>query len=206
MKPLKILLICFSIFYEMGDMQAQQPAGNATLVSIRVIEDDTRQVTPVMVCITNVKDSQVHIPPGGAIAGVPTELPVFFKGVEYSPDKNWVGPVRMTNGKGNNENRSLLYELLPSLPYWKEPVMYQTSGDFSIYLPPGNWRVSLEHGNEYIPIKALLTISPNTKKLTKTFTLKRWINLPQRGWYSGDVHVHHPTNKPQFKDCLLQFA
>lgn len=182
------------------------PAQKTVHVKIKVIEEDTRSITPVMICITNVKDSQVHKPPSGNIAEPPTEIGLFFSGVEYNPDKNWVGPVRMTNGKGNNENRSILYGLKPSIPYWKEPVMYQTSGDFTIELPPGKWRISLEHGNEYLPIHDEFTLTSKQKKLTKTFLLKRWINLPARGWYSGDVHVHHPTHKPAFKQYLLDYG
>ena len=206
MRTGRTMLLFFCVFCFHFLVNAQLHLQKSALIKIRVVEQDTRKITPVMVCISNVKDSQVHVPPHGDIAGPPTELPLFFKGVEYSPDKNWVGPIRMTNGKGSGANRSVLYEMLPSIPHWKEPVMYQTSGDFAIKLPPGKWRISLEHGTEYIPLSETFTIPENTKNLTKTFTLKRWINLPQRGWYSGDVHVHHPTNKPQYKDYLLQFA
>ncbi len=206
MRTQKKLLLLTLIFCFQLVLNAQQILLKTNLVKIQVVEQDTRKTTPVMVCITNVKDSQVHVPPFGDIAGTPTELPVFFKGVEYSSDKNWVGPVRMTNGKGNNENRSSLYELKPSIPHWKEPVMYQTSGDFTIKLPPGKWRISLEHGTEYIPLTETFTVGEESTTLNKTFTLKRWINLPQLGWYSGDVHVHHPTNKKQYKKYLLQFA
>ncbi len=184
----------------------QQLNVKTVLVKIKVTEQDTRKITPVMVCIVNVKDSQVHVPPHGEVAGKPTELPLFFNGVEYTPDKNWVGPVRMTNGKGSGDNRSTLYELLPSVPHWKAPVMYQTSGDFTISLPPGKWQISLEHGTEYIPVTETFIVPQQAKDMNKTFTLKRWINLPRRGWYSGDVHVHHPTNKPHYKDYLLKFA
>ncbi|HUQ66286.1 MAG TPA: CehA/McbA family metallohydrolase [Flavitalea sp.] len=171
------------------------------------MEEDTRKVTPVMVCITNAHDTtQILIPPKGDKAGVPTEIPLFMKGIQYSADKNWVGPVRLTNGLGNNENRSGLYGMLPSLPYWHEPVMYQTSGDFSITLPAGDWRIALQHGNEYIPIADTLHVTPKKRSLVKTYVLKRWINMPQRGWLSGDVHVHHPTNNPSFKEYLLQFG
>ena len=206
MRTGRTMLLFFCVFCFHFLVNAQLHLQKSALIKIRVVEQDTRKITPVMVCISNVKDSQVHVPPHGDIAGPPTELDLFFKGVEYSPDKNWVGPIRMTNGKGSGANRSVLYEMLPSIPHWKEPVMYQTSGDFAIKLPPGKWRISLEHGTEYIPLSETFTIPENTKNLTKTFTLKRWINLPQRGWYSGDVHVHHPTNKPQYKDYLLQFA
>jgi hypothetical protein len=36
--------------------------------------------------------------------------------------------------------------------------------------------------------------------------LKRWINLPARGWYSGDIHTHHPLNTSAFRDYSLQLA
>jgi len=99
-----------------------------------------------------------------------------------------------------------VYELLPSIPYWREPVMYETSGDFTILLQPGKWRISIEHGNEYIPVTEEFDLLENEKERTNTYLLKRWIDLPARGWYSGDVHVHHTTNKPQFRDYLLEYA
>ena len=192
-----LLLSCYEIF-------AQE---RRTTVNIIVKEEDTRKVTAAMVCITNAGDTtQILIPPKGDTAGIPTEIPLFMKGIDFSADKNWVGPVRMTNGLGNNENRSGLYGMLPSLPYWHEPVLYQTSGNFSIELPPGDWRIAIEHGNEYVPIVDTLKVASGKKPISKTYMLKRWINLPQRGWWSGDVHVHHPTNKPSFKEYLLKFG
>ena len=53
-------------------------------------------------------------------------------------------------GKGDNKDRSYVYESGPSLPYWREPVMYQVPGDFSIRLPTGRWRIAVEHGNELL--------------------------------------------------------
>src|SRR3954469_18853085 len=184
----------------------QRKAESTCSVKIQVVEEDTHEITPVMVCIKNVRESQARIPPLGDTAGAPTEIGVFLKGVDYKNDKNWVGPLRMTNGLGNNENRSGLYGVQPSIPYWKEPVMYQTSGDFTIELPAGKWHIALEHGNEYVPVSEEFTIAKKETQLSKTFVLKRWINLPNRGWYSGDVHIHHPTNKQQFKEYLLDFG
>jgi hypothetical protein len=182
-------------------------AQERTTVRITVKEEDSRKITPAMVCITNAHDTtQILMPPNGDAAGSPTEIPLFMEGIKYSGSSNWVGPVRMTNGLGNNENRSGLYGMLPSLPYWHEPVMYQTSGRFSIKLPAGEWRIAIEHGNEYVPIADTLKVVSGKKSIGKTYTLKRWINLPQRGWWSGDVHVHHPTNKPSFKKYLLKFG
>lgn len=183
-----------------------QSTDNSILVNIRAFENESRKITPVMVCITNLDDSTVRVPPDGDIAGIPTEVPHFMKGVEYSTDKNWVGPIRLTNGQGNNTNRSSLYNLLPSLPYWTEPLMYQTSGDFSIKLSPGRYRISLQHGSEFLPLSDTFAVTQNSTGITKDYYFKRWINLPALGWYSGDVHVHHPTDKPSYKDYLLQMA
>lgn len=194
------ILPCFA-----GLLMAQQSIQKIP-VDIRIIENDTHQVTPAMVCITGVNDEKVRLPPFAVISDSPSETKVFYNGINYKKDKNWVGPVRKTNGFGNNENRSYVYDLLPSIPYWREPVIYQTSGDFTITLPPGKWRISIEHGNEFIPVREEFTVVKNEKGFTKTFSLKRWINLPYRGWYSGDVHVHHPTTKHQFKEFLLEYA
>jgi len=203
----KIILAALLItFFLPGFTVAQKGIEKTTRVNIRIIEQDSRQITPAMVCITGVKDSKVRIPPDAVIPDSPSHTKAFYSGVEYKKDKNWVGPVRKMNGLGDNDDRSYVYELVPSIPYWKEPVMYQTSGDFSIDLPPGKWQISIEHGNEYIPVREEFDVLQNEREKVKTFALKRWINLPHIGWYSGDVHVHHPTNKPQFKEYLLEYA
>jgi hypothetical protein len=177
-----------------------------TVVKIKIVEEDTKSITPAMVCISNGVLNEVHLPPLGSLMDTISDNDVFFKGVEFNKDKNWVGPVRMTSGKGNNKDRSVLYGIEPSIPYWKAPVMYQTSGDFSIELPAGSWKINIEHGNEYVPITEEIIVKPGSKITNKTFVLKRWINLPKLGWYSGDVHVHHPTNKPGFRQYLLEMA
>jgi hypothetical protein len=184
----------------------QNKTQETVLVKIRVLEAETNEITPVMACITGAQGGKVRIPPSANVSDSVSLTNVFYNGIEFNNDKNWIGPIRKMNGIGNNQDRSFVYDSLPSIPYWDDPVVYQTSGDFSITLAPGKWRISLEHGNEYIPLKEEFTISPNEKEITKTFLLKRWIDLPKRGWYSGDVHVHHPTNKPKFKVFLLEYA
>ena len=178
-----------------------------TRLSIKIIESDTRKVTPAMVCITNLETNNVHLPPDGEIAGQPTYPDVFFNGVKFNQNKNWIGPVRKMSGKGEvNGQRTYVYGLAPTLPYWSEPVMYQTFGDFFIDLQPGKWRISIQHGNEYIPAMEEITVTAKQKKLQKIFYLKRWINLPRRGWYSGDVHAHHPLTTQAFRDYTMQLA
>jgi len=197
-----LLAFCFSPAW----LKAQKSSQQTINVNIKIIEEGNQQVTPAMVCITGVEDGAVRVPPYAMIPDTVSSPEVFYTGIEYKNDKNWVGPVRKMNGIGNEDNRSSCYDLLPSLPYWKQPVMYQTSGDFTIRMPVGKWHISIEHGNEFVPVQEDIVVAGNEKELTKTFILKRWINLPQLGWYSGDVHVHHPTNKPEFREYLLEYA
>lgn len=175
----KIICIAFAFSFS---AQAALFAQQKVRVHFRVIEEDTRKIIPVMVCITNVKDSQVYLPPEGKIAGEPSFPNHFFNGIDFENDRNWVGPVRKMNGKGVvNGQRTYVYGSNPSIPHWKEPVMYQVSGDFTVDLIPGQWHISVEHGNEYIPIKFSFAITGKQKEWTKLFVLKRWINLPPAG-------------------------
>ena len=206
MKAKKSFFLITTLLFFSFSASSNIPDSSKAIVKIKIVEQESNLITPAMVCITNVKGNKTVLPPLGKIIGKPSDNDVFFKGVMFDKEKNWVGPVRMTNGAGNNIDRSVLYGVQPSIPYWKEPVMYQTSGDFSIELPVGLWRISIQHGNEYIPITEEIIIKEKDKIVNKNYALKRWINLPKRGWYSGDVHVHHPTNKPGFRDYLLSFA
>lgn len=176
-------------------------------VNFHIFEKDKQDITPVMVCITDLKDSVVIVPPDGDPAGPATFPKPFFEGIDYSRDRNWIGPIRMTNGKGGvNKERTYVYGMNPSLPYWNEPLMYQVTGDFSINLKPGKYRISIQHGNEYVPVTEEFTINAGETFINKSYLLERWIDLPALGWYSGDVHAHHALDKPLFKEYLLQLA
>lgn len=196
------LVFCFMSFL----LNSQNNISPKTTVSIRVYKGDTNAITPAMICITNVKNNHDVIPPHGNVILETSDNDMIFKGVEFKDTKNWIGPVRKTNGVGDNKDRSVLYGVKPSIPYWDPNIMYQTSGDFSIELPAGKWKISIEHGNEYVPIVQEFDVKPGDKELSKKYVLKRWIDLPALGWYSGDVHVHHPTIKPEFKQYLLEMA
>ena len=200
------LFLLITINFNLTTGYARLEKISKSIVKIQIAEGNTKKITPAMVCITNVKYNQSVLPPLGEVIGKPSDNDVFFKGVSFDKNKNWVGPIRMTAGVGDNKDRSVLYGVQPSIPYWKAPVMYQTSGDFTIALPAGNWKISIQHGNEYIPIEQVFTIKEGDLNVVKSFTLKRWIDLPKLGWYSGDVHVHHPTNQPAFRDYLLAYA
>ena len=56
------------------------------------------------------------------------------------------------------------------------------------WLPRGDVVVDVARGFEYEPLRAKVRIEPGQRELT--LRLKRWINMNERGWFSGDSHVH----------------
>lgn len=177
---------------------------DAATVRIRMYDADERKPAPAMVCITG-QDGEVRLPPDGRVSGKPSMTQDFYKGIHLNLNRNWIGPVRKMQGKGDNNDRSYVYELMPSIPYWHEPVMYQTTGDFDIQLPDGEWRISVDHGMEYIPVTKTFRVDGETD-IDIRIELRRWIDMPKRGWWSGDVHVHHPTVDKGHRDFLLEYA
>jgi hypothetical protein len=180
-------------------------AAGTTTVHFRLIDGATGRTTPAMCCITG-SDSEVRVPPDGRVTTQPSRVPVFVEGIRYSADRNWIGPIRKTMGKGDNDDRAWVYEMRPSIPYWREPVMFQVSGDFTIDLPPGRWRVAVQRGMEYVPVVEEFQTGVGGGTLTKELTLERWVHLPERGWWTGDVHVHHPILEEAHREYLLSYA
>jgi hypothetical protein len=60
-------------------------------------------------------------------------------------------------------------------------------------LPPGRYTVTVERGKEYHPHVESITIGRDLVSLT--IRLRRWINVAERGWYSGDTHVHRTLDE-----------
>lgn len=62
-------------------------------------------------------------------------------------------------------------------------------GPFDMTLPPGDWRIGVRRGVEHEIIFEDVTIQSG-ETLERTYRPKRWVDMRQRGWWSGDDHVH----------------
>ena len=56
------------------------------------------------------------------------------------------------------------------------------------WLPRGEVIVDIARGFEYEPLRTKITINEGQQELT--LTIKRWIDMNQQRWFSGDSHVH----------------
>ena len=59
---------------------------------------------------------------------------------------------------------------------------------FSVTLPPGRYRLRVERGKEYRPTERQFDAA--TQTMPVEVKLHRFVDMPQRGWYSGDTHLH----------------
>lgn len=55
-------------------------------------------------------------------------------------------------------------------------------------LPPGRYTAVVERGKEYLPLTNQFTVA--AKPVEVKLPLKRWVNMAERGWFSGDAHNH----------------
>jgi len=73
---------------------------------------------------------------------------------------------------------------------------------FRFELPPGSYTLTVERGKEYLPLTNRFTVNipPGTKSpepMHLKLPLRRWVNMAERGWFSGDAHIHRePADLP----------
>ena len=83
--------------------------------------------------------------------------------------------------------RVAAYDEFPD--FFFQPQVYRSDGEH-IQLPPGKYNVTYTRGPEYIPQRMQLIIPTGVNSYDASFQLKRWINMKDLGWYSGDSHIH----------------
>ena len=64
-------------------------------------------------------------------------------------------------------------------------------GSVRAVFPPGKVRLKVSKGFEYLPAEMEVDVTSNN---VVTVSLKRWVDMPARGWWSGDTHVHWVKN------------
>ncbi|MCA8996655.1 MAG: hypothetical protein KDA80_06715 [Planctomycetaceae bacterium] len=66
-------------------------------------------------------------------------------------------------------------------------------------VPPGAYVLTVERGKTFRPQKVTLEIGNSAKELV--VQLQRWANPAERGWYSGDTHIHRTID--ELKNVVL---
>ena len=66
---------------------------------------------------------------------------------------------------------------------------FYVDGSFEVRLPAGEYQVELSKGYEFVRQRHRVSLSAG-RNLRERYELRRWIDMPGRGWYSSDDHVH----------------
>jgi hypothetical protein len=64
---------------------------------------------------------------------------------------------------------------------------------FAAELPPGKYKLTVERGKEFLTAEQ--TVEVGDQPLRVEVKLRRWINMADLGWYSGDTHVHRSLDE-----------
>ncbi len=81
---------------------------------------------------------------------------------------------------------------------------FYVDGRFEIDLVRGTWHLSISKGNEYLSQDHELTLEAG-EEASHTFRLERWVDMPARGWYSADDHIHI-RRSPRENPLILQWV
>jgi hypothetical protein len=118
----------------------------------------------------------VHVRVNDTATGQPTPCRVRFTDAE--------GKYYAPLGRLVQFAKGFAQDLGGNLLLGQEQFAY-IDGACEIPLPPGQIAVKINKGPEYTPIHEIFELTPG--KLAMRFEISRWIDLRQRGWYSGDV-------------------
>ena len=86
---------------------------------------------------------------------------------------------------GDDEGRAVPYQKLRGSS--SEVHTALSAHPFRVVLPEGKYRLAVERGKEYRTLVREVDLAGDQNVNLK---IERWIHMAQRGWYSGDTHVH----------------
>jgi hypothetical protein len=144
-------------------IQSAQITREATL-SVR-IEDAAGRPTPARVTLEDASGNRPKV--RGAVAVSESAIPI---------------PRQAIAVMWGQQDRAEGYATQPDGSFYVD-------GFFEVRLPAGSYRLAISKGFEYTPQTAKLDLSPGAA-VRRDVRLARWVDMPSRGWYSADDHIH----------------
>lgn len=145
-------------------IHSAQVTRDATL-SVQIVDGATGRPTAARVLIEDDKGTRPRV--SGALAVSETAIPV---------------PKEAVAVMWGRSDRAEGFALQPDGSFYVD-------GSFEVRLPPGRYTVKVSKGYEYLAQSHTLTLEPGSSG-RQVWRLERWIDMPARGWYSADDHVH----------------
>lgn len=134
-------------------------------VSVSVVDAATGEKTPVRVRLQDASGNTPRV--SGALGISESAIPI---------------PKQAIAVMWGQQDRAQGYALQPDGSFYVD-------GAFDALVPPGAYTLTLSKGFEYVQQSIPLDV-PAAAGLSREVKLDRWVDMPARGWYSADDHIH----------------
>lgn len=197
------------------DLQAHQVQEGETESTKYTVHPQFKVLIPVEVISHSLGDQQIKIAisvEGDAGSAREIELPVrtskpaILRGKLFDDDlgESWPGRVYVEgsdhayrHGIAYADNETLTQKQLLQFwnlgRYYKLPFFY-SDGTFEVQVPPGQTEVTLERGFEHEVVSQKFDLKPGENRQIELRS-GRLVDMRERGWISGDTHIHWVTNQ-----------
>jgi len=108
--------------------------------------------------------------------------PPKMAGGRVAPDSPFGIPAEAVSIQYGRNDVAEGYSLLPDGSFYVD-------GGFRLNVPPGKYSITVTKGPEYVQWMESVEVGAG-RKVAKTVRLERWIDMPAKGWYSADDHIH----------------
>ncbi|MCG3198111.1 MAG: hypothetical protein GHCLOJNM_02605 [bacterium] len=159
-----------------GGVDARKGIPIAYPFRLRIVEEETGSPTPAMIAL--------RYAPEGTFA-VPAEAADFFGHFDDGPQHRRLLPI--------------------FAPHWEPVGAHCVDGTATFYLIPGPWDLWVTKGIEYVPVHEEFETG-EAPTPDRTVSLRRWVDMKTRGWWSGDGHVHSTLTNPFQRARLVRWA
>lgn len=139
-------------------------AGRAVTLTVTVLDEATGRRTPVRVLLEGAGGLRPRA--SGALAVSDTAIPV---------------PKQAIATMWGQQDRAEGFALQPDGAFYVD-------GGFEAEVPPGAYSLTVSKGFEYLQQTQPLSVEAGG--LAREIRLARWVDMPRRGWYSADDHIH----------------
>lgn len=166
----------------------------AARLSVTVLDAKTGQPTPVRIRITDAAGK----PLGPVALALPATAPAATEARLAEPGTVIGLPkeaIAILHGP-NDSARGYAYQ--------PNGAFYVRGAIQDMPVPAGAYRIAISKGYEYVEVGEELVFKPGDH-VTRTYRLQRWSDLPSRGWYSADDHIHlrrSPRENPLILDWI----
>ena len=80
--------------------------------------------------------------------------------------------------------------------------VFYVDGRYQARVPAGSYQLVATKGIEYRMLNETIEVRAD-ETTRKTYRLKRYVDMPRKGWYSGDVHIHSARHQEHDSARLL---